>query len=783
MRRPSRLPLPARRGLLAALLLSGATIVSGEAAIAASAEAALEPALLEVTVNGQRGTEPAAFLRGPSGGLYVSASFLRAWRIRPPAVPPVRHEGEAYYPASAMPMLRLAVDQAAQSVAIDAEAGAFEGQSESLDSEDLMEMTPPASGAWLGYDLFVEHVRGDTSLAGAFEAGLFTRHGAGLTSFIASAGGGETQVTRLETTWTIDRPNQMSSIRIGDSISSAGPGAAPVRFGGVRYARNFAVRPGYLTMPLPVASGSAAVPSVVDVYVNNTLQGQQPVQPGPFELSSIPVPSGGGTVQLVMRDLLGREILTEQSYYASAQLLRAGLHDFSYEAGFLRERFGRRSNQYGSFFVSTTHRYGLSNAITGEATAQVSEARQMAGVAATAIASDVGQIGASAAVSNSPRGTGFRAAASFERRASDLSFGALADYASAAYSVLGVPDGAPPPRFTAQAFADMPLPRGGIGVNFVHRSLRSDPSETVAGLFGTVRISAGAQLQLYARHTVIGESRTSFGAHLSIGLGGRRSASASVDSSRGGTAGYLSFQADPPAGPGDGFRATARLGEASGAEATYVRNLASATLTAQASYARGDAGVRLSAAGAIGWMGGRAFASRSLGESFATVKLEGFPGVHVYADNQPVGVTDGDGFIVIPGLRPFERNTIRIEQADLPLDVTLASEEVAVRPFARAGTIVRFAAHRERGAVLRVRLEDGSDLPAGATVRIEGRAEAHVAVSGGEVYVPGLAGEAVLRASWADGACRFQASVPEGEDPQPRIEGLVCRRISDYAAR
>ena len=85
------------------------------------------------------------------------------------------------------------------------------------------------------------------------------------------------------------------------------------------------------------------MPSVVDVYVNNTLQGSSQVAPGPFELSNIPVPSGNGTVQLVVRDLLGREVVSEQNYYASSLLLRRGLHDFSYEAGFLRRDFGRRA--------------------------------------------------------------------------------------------------------------------------------------------------------------------------------------------------------------------------------------------------------------------------------------------------------------------------------------------------------------------------------------------------------------------------------------------------------
>jgi len=774
----------ARLGVILSLLLGSTAMSSAALAFETEAAAALEPALLEVTVNGQHGAEPAQFLRGPSGGLYVSGGFLRAWRLRVPAAPPIRHDGEAYYPLAAMPMLRLAVDQAAQSIAIDADAGAFEGQSRDIGDPDAMEMTPPSSGAYLDYDLFVEHVRGASAAAGAFEAGIFTRHGAGTNSFIASAGGGQSDVTRLETTWTIDRPSNMTSIRIGDSISSVGPGGAPVRFAGVQYARNFAVRPGYLTMPLPVANGSAAVPSVVDVYVNNVLQAQQQVAPGPFELSNVPVPSGGGRVQLVVRDLLGREILSEQSYYASAQLLRGGLHDFSWEAGFLRENFGRRSNQYGAFFAATTHRYGFSDRLTGEATVQASESLQMAGVALTGVLFDVAQAGGAMSVSHSAeRGTGFRAAASFERRASGFAFGILSDYASAAYSALGIADDKPPPRFTVQAFADMPLPRGAVGVNFIHRSLRVDADETIAGVFGTLPITRAASVQLYARRTMIGERDTSFGAHISVALGGRRSASASFDRSQGRSAGYVSYQDDPPAGPGGGVRAIARLGQGSGAEASYIHNFSAASVTAEASYARGDGGVRLSASGALGWMGGRGFASRSLGESFATVRLEGFPGVHVFADNQPVGKTDRSGFIVIPGLHAFERNTIRIEQADLPLDTTLVSEEVDVRPFARAGTSVHFAVRRERGVLMRVRLEEGGDLPAGAEVRIEGSAQSFVAVSGGEVYVPDLSGRVVLRATWPGQTCRFVAIVPETEDPQPRLDGLVCTRSGDYAAR
>ncbi|MDQ4088445.1 MAG: fimbria/pilus outer membrane usher protein, partial [Pseudomonadota bacterium] len=210
-------------------------------------------------------------------------------------------------------------------------------------------------------------------------------------------------------------------------------------------------------------------------------------------------------------------------------------------------------------------------------------------------------------------------------------------------------------------------------------------------------------------------------------------------------------------------------------EAAYVHNVPMATLNAQVAHANGITGLRMSAAGAVGTIGGDSFASRSLGDSFAAVTVEGYPGLRVYADDQLVGVTDSSGSIVIPGLRAFEPNRIRIDETDLPLEAQVEATEILVRPFARSGTRVRFAVRAERGVLMRVTREDGSPLPAGAAVKVEGASETHVVASGGEVYVPDLTGTKVLRATWDGGSCTFSAQVPEGDDPQPRLDGLVCR--------
>ena len=119
-------------------------------------------------------------------------------------------------------------------------------------------------------------------------------------------------------------------------------------------------------------------------------------------------------------------------------------------------------------------------------------------------------------VSHSHHEMGFRAAASVERHSRGFSFGVRADYASAHYAAVGFPADRPPPRYTVQAFADMPLRRGGIGVNFLYRSLRGEPEETLAGIFGSWQIGPNVAVQFYARHSILGTRQTSVGAHLSL---------------------------------------------------------------------------------------------------------------------------------------------------------------------------------------------------------------------------------------------------------------------------
>ena len=93
---------------------------------------------------------------------------------------------------------------------------------------------------------------------------------------------------------------------------------------------------------------------MVDIYVDNILRLKQPVDTGPFTINNLPVYAGQGNVQMVVHDVLGRQQVYTQGYITSAQLLRQGSKDVSYEAGALRNNFGSKDSDYGRVFSSGT---------------------------------------------------------------------------------------------------------------------------------------------------------------------------------------------------------------------------------------------------------------------------------------------------------------------------------------------------------------------------------------------------------------------------------------------
>jgi outer membrane usher protein len=735
------------------------------------------PVLFDVSINGDE-QDVTTLVRAADGRIYASRDSFVAWRIRPPAAAPVLFEGQSYYPLDAVKGLRVSESPETQRLSIEAAAEAFESTSLSIGGYQRSIAEAERFGAYLNYDVLAESAD-RSSLGGLFEGVVFTRAGVGAATAVARLGD-DTRLTRLDTSWTFDSTESLASLRIGDSFTRGGVGGTPLRFGGVQWSRNFAVQPNFLTLPLPAVNGSAAAPSVVDVFVNNTLVDRRDLPSGPFELNDLPAVSGAGAVRLVIRDVLGRESSVSTPYYAASQLLRSGLHDYSYEVGFLREGFATSEDEYGELAASMTHRYGVSNSVTAEVHAEATRSQQVVGVSADTLQSGLGVFSVSLAASRSDRHAGGLIALGFERQAGDISFGARGEATTRHYANLGLPAGSVAPSRTVQAFVGAPTRFGALGATYLLRSGRGEPEAQIVSTNASFRLGRFGGLQLTAQRSFSDRKDTTFGLFFTRELGARRSGSASVVSGPY-TAASASVQQSLPYGEGFGYRASVERETSTNWDGWAAYQGRSGFYEAEVTRRRGQSGLRLGTAGTLGFMGGNAFAARRLGDSFAQVQVGGVEGVRVYANNQLVGTTDKAGVLLVPQLQSYQANSIRIEAADVPLDFELAEVERRVRPYSRSGVVVRFAARPLAGGLIRIVLDDGSPLPTGAMIRALGSEERFVVAPGGEAYVTGLQPSNQMQASWGEEACSFTILYAESAGPRTSLGTATCTKIPPRA--
>jgi outer membrane usher protein len=630
-------------------------------------------------------------------------------------------------------------------------------------------------GGFLNYDLLAERSNGSTQTSGLFELGMFSGYGVGIGSFIANNAGPARHFTRLETTWTIDSPERLASLRIGDSIARAGMWGRGVRFGGIQYATNFMTQPGLVTLPLQGVAGQAVLPSTVDVYVNNALTSQRQVAPGPFSINNVPVVTGQGDVRVVVRDVLGREQIITQSFYASASLLAAGMQDFSYELGSVRRDFGIASNDYGSWFAAATHRKGFTDQFTGEVHAEVQADQQTLGVGGVFLVHPFGTLNASMAASRSRTRSGGFASLGIERMSALFNFGARAQVASPDFVQLGQPSGTSAPRLQANINVGIPVGRyGSLGMAFVAQDNRDTKIQLVSASYN-VGLGRFGFLNVGLSKVIKGAGPTSFGVNWSLPLGPRTIASANLTQQQGNNNLVAQVQQSLPAGDGFGYFLQAGKGTQ---DATVLAQTSFGTYRAEAAYFQGQTGVRLGAAGGVSLLGGSVNLSRRITDSFALVQVPGFPNVRVYADNQLAGRTNANGEAMLPRLRAYESNPISIEQLDLPFDATVGALALDAVPYFRSGMLLEFPVSRSRGAMLTIDLENGHALPAGAVVKIAGQAQAFPVGHGGSVYLTGLSAQNRLRATWRNRNCDIEVPFTEGPDPLPDLGRFVCKGVT-----
>jgi len=183
------------------------------------------------------------------------------------------------------------------------------------------------------------------------------------------------------------------------------------------------------------------------------------------------------------------------------------------------------------------------------------------------------------------------------------------------------------------------------------------------------------------------------------------------------------------------------------------------------------------ASGGLAFIGGGVFPTRQINGAFGLVQVPGIPNVTVYADNQPVGVTDKRGDALIPNMRPYQNNPVSLGAQSLPLSAQVNTLQLDAVPRFNSGVLVKFPVTSQRGATLTIKLTNGKPLPAGASVQILDQTQQFPVGLDGEVYVTGLTAHNTLRASWNGESCRYHGESAQYPRSAAGSGHVICRGI------
>jgi outer membrane usher protein len=736
------------------------------------ANSPVQELLLQVVVNGQAAGDFVSVLHVAGAGFYAPAEFFEAARLRLPAITPLRMRGREYYLITAIPGSRATLDAAEQRLKITVPGSAFVASI--VTGSGQPRITPEISGV----GLFLNHdfqVSGGatTAVSGMIEGGFFSSLGVLTSRFIARDLMNQRHPVRLETEFFHDFPDRMETVTVGDSISSSAPWARQVYYGGVRWASKFSTQPSFIPQALPAVSGEAVLPSVVDVYADNVRRLSMTVQPGPFSINNVPVLSSQGTIGMVVTDLMGRQQVITQAYSTSPQLLRKGVQEYTYEAGFIRHGYGLVSSGYRGIFADANVRRGLTDSFTVSARAELHPEGETGGIGADfKLPFLIAGGGAGASISHGRSGYLLYGELSHSSRALGLSANYQA--ATGTFRQLGLLAGERPEVRQLQTSVSRSLhTRVTAAAGYLRRDGRTNFD--VRAVTASLNISTHRGLVMLAvNHSILKDRSVLFSLTFVLPVKERIAVSESLQST--GTRPESSTEVVRQLGINNGYGYRVKADTRNDTvEAGFSLQDSRGLSMIEVARAGAQTAWRAQHTGGLVLLGGHVIPSRWLTDSFAVVEMPPeAEGVQVSANNQPVAKVGSSGRALVPWLAAYEPNSIQIDPDALPIELMVAEGRKTIVPMPRTGVLVKFTPERNAGATVRLVMRDGRPVPPGARVTANGSTHEFLVAWRGEVFLPELETPAELLVRWERQSCRARVPKSSGRTLLPRLGPFVC---------
>ena len=586
----------------------------------------------------------------------------------------------------------------------------------------------PLTALRVDYDLSATLANGHASAAGFFDATLVRGNFALNSSFqlASEAVPGSNNVIRLDTQAQILFPHSGIVATLGDFVSAGGQSQRALRLGGLQIASDYTLRPDLVINPLPSFTGQVAIPTGVDLISADQRFSLGEVQPGEFTVRNVPASAGRGEVSVVMRDSLGREVVQNTRFYVARNLLAPGLTEFAVNAGFVRRRYGFRSNDYGPLAANAYIRRGISPRFSLEGSAEWTANLVNGGVRGDLVLGSLALTTLELRFSHDSieRQSGSLVQIGIESVGRGLSGRIAAILPSAGYrdaaSRLGDP---PPPReFLGQISFDL--------AKNTHLQLTASRQERlISPRFSAYEprvdtVNASFRSKLTRNIDVFASAGYRRGAQRAytgwIGISvqlGRANAQASA---AGGTGSPVRFSGsyarrEAPDRP-FGYAIEAMSGSSPRIAGSATWRSSFARMEGQIENVGGSFGLRANARGTLLLAGGTVFARNQTGGSYALVRTGKVEGITVLRENRPAGVTSRRGLLLVDNI-----------PAQVPLSFDIDPDKLPATAMARATHRLMTVPRRAVGLVdldvvrfvprpIRLIGIDGAPLAAGSVV-------------------------------------------------------------------
>src|SRR5262249_515560 len=322
----------------------------------------------------------------------------------------------------------------------------------------------------------------------------------------------------------------------------------------------------------------------------------------------------------------------------------------------------------------------------------------------------------------------------------------------------------------------LPFDKSSLNVSFIHLELYDRKRSEILNVSYSRPLIWDATVHVTAFTDLADRKNSGIFAGLSIPLGESVSASSGATHNAGHTNGYVDIAKTMQPEPGSyGWR----VRDAEGANP--YRN-ASATYRSSIAEVGGEVrqvgkmvGGSLQVQGAVAAIGGGAFLSNRIAAALAGVDA-GLPGIEVPYENRPVGKTDSNGKILIPGLRSYQKNQVAIDPRDLPINAEAPTTQNVVAPTDRGGVVVSFGAKNNNDTAMVILIDkDKKPIAVASPVRLENKEETFVVGYDGQAYLKGLGATNTVVVTTEAGECRASFPFTPDKDNQVVVGPVVCQ--------